>query len=259
MKVSLAAQTLSQSVADAIWFCCKDLNLEEFKDAEPTVEFIKCFDILFDLLNSKDASGKFSKAPIFAYNELYWRKNLRKCSAYIRSLRYEDGKSVFTARRRDAVFTGWLNNIEVIQRMFDDLVKTKKLSFLLVYRLSQDPLENFFGSIRSTLGHNNNPTVVQFQAAYKKMISGALNKTNLGNCIEDSLVLIHSDKHSQEVSESSEEGEGALQDISLFSSDLNEYSENILVYMSGYIQRVLILREKCKECHAYLQDESKTV
>ena len=126
MKVSYAAQTLSQSVANAIWFCCKDLNLEEFKDAEPTVEFIKCFDILFDRLNSKDASGKFSKAPIFAYNELYWRKELCKCSTYIRGLRYEDGKSVFTARRRVKVFTGWLNNIEVFQRMFDDLVKIKK-------------------------------------------------------------------------------------------------------------------------------------
>ena len=34
--------------------------------------------------------------------------------------------SVFTARRRVKVFTGWLNNIEVFQRMFDDLVKIKK-------------------------------------------------------------------------------------------------------------------------------------
>lgn len=37
MKVYLAAQTLSSSVADAIEFCDKILNLSEFKGLGPTV------------------------------------------------------------------------------------------------------------------------------------------------------------------------------------------------------------------------------
>ena len=40
-------------------------------------------------------------------------------------------------------------------------------SFILTYRLSQDPLENFFSCIRSasSLGNKNNQTVPQFISA----------------------------------------------------------------------------------------------
>jgi hypothetical protein len=41
MKVSLATQTLSRSVADAIKFCRTELELQEFQGSEPTEEFIR--------------------------------------------------------------------------------------------------------------------------------------------------------------------------------------------------------------------------
>ena len=53
MKVNLAAQTLSSSVADAIEYYNKKLNMENFKGSEATVTFIRTFDHLFDILNSK--------------------------------------------------------------------------------------------------------------------------------------------------------------------------------------------------------------
>jgi len=40
MKVNIAAQTLSSSVADAIDFC-RSLNLKGFEDSEATTEFIR--------------------------------------------------------------------------------------------------------------------------------------------------------------------------------------------------------------------------
>ena len=48
MKVSLATQTLSKSVADAIRFCREELHLAHFEGSEATEEFIrycgpKCF------------------------------------------------------------------------------------------------------------------------------------------------------------------------------------------------------------------------
>lgn len=52
MKVYLAAQTLSQSVADTLEFCMKDLKLTEFQRCEATIRFIRSIDILFDFLNS---------------------------------------------------------------------------------------------------------------------------------------------------------------------------------------------------------------
>ena len=47
MKVNLAAQVLSRSVADAISFCREDLQLPQFKGSEATVGFLKQFDLLF--------------------------------------------------------------------------------------------------------------------------------------------------------------------------------------------------------------------
>ena len=64
MKVSYAAQALSNSVATAIEHCDKVLKLPQFKGCEGTVKFIRTIDRLFDILNSKNPFGKGSKAPL---------------------------------------------------------------------------------------------------------------------------------------------------------------------------------------------------
>ena len=38
---------------------------------------------------------------------------------------------------------------------------------------------------RSCFGHNNNPTTTCFIAAFKRIVSGALNRAEAGNCIFD--------------------------------------------------------------------------
>ncbi|KMQ85163.1 thap domain-containing protein 9-like protein [Lasius niger] len=69
MKVALAAQTLSDSVADSIEFCDKYLNLVEFKGSEATVKFIRCINRIFDFLNSRNFFAKGFKAPLTKFNE----------------------------------------------------------------------------------------------------------------------------------------------------------------------------------------------
>uniref|UniRef100_A0A2S2QFJ3 THAP domain-containing protein 9 n=1 Tax=Sipha flava TaxID=143950 RepID=A0A2S2QFJ3_9HEMI len=58
MNVRLAAQTLSQSVADALTYL-KNTN-EDFKEAGPTIEFISFINYVYDILNSR---SRFSKSP----------------------------------------------------------------------------------------------------------------------------------------------------------------------------------------------------
>jgi hypothetical protein len=58
MKVNLAAQTISASVADAIEFCDLVLEIPAFHDSAPTVKFIRIFDHLFDIFNSRNPYGK---------------------------------------------------------------------------------------------------------------------------------------------------------------------------------------------------------
>ena len=46
MKVNLAAQSLSSSVADAIEYCATILKLPQFQGSEATVKFLRMFDHL---------------------------------------------------------------------------------------------------------------------------------------------------------------------------------------------------------------------
>ena len=54
MKVNLAVQVFSQSVANALEYCNLHLRLPQFQGAEATVEFIRHVDGAFDVLNSRN-------------------------------------------------------------------------------------------------------------------------------------------------------------------------------------------------------------
>ena len=60
MKVNLAAQTFSRSMAKALEFVSKDLP--KFSDVSATTEFIGIVDRLFDTLNSKNPFPKELKS-----------------------------------------------------------------------------------------------------------------------------------------------------------------------------------------------------
>ena len=68
MKVSFATQTLSSSVASAIEFCHDEHQLSEFVGSEAICEFIRWFDLIFDLCNSKFVTTKGYKSPISCNN-----------------------------------------------------------------------------------------------------------------------------------------------------------------------------------------------
>lgn len=52
LKVKLATQQLSNSVADALEFCSSTLQIEKVKECEGTVNFINIMNNIFDILNS---------------------------------------------------------------------------------------------------------------------------------------------------------------------------------------------------------------
>uniref|UniRef100_A0A2H8TGP6 THAP domain-containing protein 9 n=1 Tax=Melanaphis sacchari TaxID=742174 RepID=A0A2H8TGP6_9HEMI len=58
MKVRLATQVFSNSVADALEYCCKDLKNKLFENAEATIEFCRRINNIFDLLNSRNFLSK---------------------------------------------------------------------------------------------------------------------------------------------------------------------------------------------------------
>ena len=95
MKVNLAAQTLSSSVADAIEFCNRDLQLPQFAGSAATVCFIRVIDRLFDMLNSRNPCAMSRKAPLRASNQRFWEPFLEDARLYLIRL-----KDVHSGERR---------------------------------------------------------------------------------------------------------------------------------------------------------------
>jgi hypothetical protein len=176
MRVYLATQVLSNSVADAIEFCDKDLKLSQFLDSDGTCEYLRVFNTAFDLLDSKVPFSKGSKMPLRIDNKDLWISYFKQIDIFIRGLNHEtlttskqqpntkkskrDLRVVAGPRKKG--FIGFLINIQSYQAIFKLYVEEKQfLKYILGHKLSQDHLEMMFGTVRSSLGLNNNPTVTQ--------------------------------------------------------------------------------------------------
>ncbi|GFN81903.1 THAP domain-containing protein 9 [Plakobranchus ocellatus] len=64
VKVNLAAQSFSASVADALEYCQDGLHLLDFQNVQGTVRFLRFVNHLFDVLNSRNQYAKGMKGPL---------------------------------------------------------------------------------------------------------------------------------------------------------------------------------------------------
>ena len=119
MKVKLAAQTLSSSVADALEFCEKDANLPEFRNCSATVEFIRFVDRMFDFLNSRHLLMVGFKQPIKKENFQYLKKNAYQIANYFLNLRDMNGQALVKGKRKTFIigFVSTAKSVLCIMRM----------------------------------------------------------------------------------------------------------------------------------------------
>ncbi|KAL3212129.1 hypothetical protein MRX96_000772 [Rhipicephalus microplus] len=102
---------------------------------------------------------------------------------YIRGLTDGSGVPIFRTPRRTP-FLGFLATIESVIGLASALLLSDNapLRYFLTYKLSQDHIELFFAAVRSKEGWNNNPTVSQFVAAYKRLVTHNQVKGGRRNC-----------------------------------------------------------------------------
>ena len=184
MNVKLAAQLLSESVATSLRYCLEE-NINEFSGCEGTIDFIVLFNNLFDILSSRNWKSCGYKRPVQKRNIEQIKDFLVKAETYIRSLKFSDGQDIIKTKRKTG-FLGFLFCIRSLQIIYERYISASDapLTFLLTYKLSQDHIELFFGQIRSMGGNNNNPTVKQFSAAYKKLlVQNNIMDVVKGNCL----------------------------------------------------------------------------
>ena len=184
MKVNLAAQVFSSSVAAALEYCANALKMKQFNGCDATVKFIRTIDRLFDILNSRNPFAKGFKSALRKANKAVWYPFLEVASNYILGLKSSTGQLMYQTRRKTA-FIGFLIAIAIaiVRGIFMHLIEKAEapLKYILTYKFSQDHLELFFGAIRSAGGFNKNPTTQQFTAAYKRLLLRSSIQVGNGN------------------------------------------------------------------------------
>lgn len=144
MKVRLATQVFSTSVANALQFCREELKLPEFKDCEATIKAVQIFNNLFDIFNSKTMKQFSFKQPVNSCNYLQIFQYLDICKKYIANVKINRAGDLIIHSNRKIVFWGFIICIESLKGMYlEACQKTKLLTHIPLYRTSQDHLELF--------------------------------------------------------------------------------------------------------------------
>lgn len=281
MKVKLAAQTFSNSVADAIEFCTDDLELKDFENSKATTTFIRNINNIFDILNSRSLLARGHKKPVTEKNfgeKLFF---LQQMYDYIASINI-DGINIIDSQRK-AGFLGFLVCIKSLIFLYQEFVKgNKDFKFLCTYKLSQDHLEYFFSSIRAKGGFNNNPSARQFKSAFKKLlVHGELKHITSGNCIPltdipiltytkpEILINLSTDRHSLLNDIERDNTSQQHLDYNVIDNDhdyladpsrLTEFAKSVITYIAGFVVRSVAKTVKCQHCLSVLrQDKFKSL
>ena len=274
MKVNLAAQTLSSSVADALEYCEGKLHdMPQFNGCGPTVKFIRVFDRLFDVLNSRNPRANSFKAPIRKTNYEFVKKFLDNACEYIKGLKGPDGRPILQSKRKTG-FLGFLLCVKAVHGLAKDLVcgENPVLKYLLTYKMSQDHLELFFGAVRASGGWNDNPTAMQFRSAYKQLMMRHNITGGRGNCVPQDDTEMLSNVEDQNSGQSSTI---EIEDVTIARRydlelrpkpvandhdycdvpnlmELSEFKSSAISYIAGYVVRMVERKIHCLKCLAAL-------
>ncbi|KAJ4920938.1 hypothetical protein JOQ06_016533 [Pogonophryne albipinna] len=270
MKVNLAAQLFSSSVADALEYSEKELKYPQFTGSAATVQFLRTIDAAFDVLNSRNPLGRGHKAPIKPATKHRAIGILLEAESLLRGLKMKgkDNKLVpLHATQKKTPICGFIACGRSVIGIYEDLVEqpAAPCRYLLTYKLSQDHLELFFSAIRARGGYNNNPNVRQFRGAYKRLLVRHQVKKGTGNCLlRDNTTILDSTLANinmarrlgiEPVEEIVTEDDtlANLPDV----NHLSEYKEAAISYIAGFIVKKIEQKVTCMPCsHALTSADS---
>lgn len=150
------------------------------------------------------------------------------------------------------------------------MVEPDYSNYTPVYRLSQNHLELFFGSVRAMGGHNNNPTARQFWSAYRKLVirQNNIEHFNTSNCIpldhidilyyssSDPIKVINNSSNNNYYIIVSEENSiiynHFVSDHDYITCQNNythsDFSKEVIIYIAGFVVHKLTSVLSCEPC-----------
>lgn len=267
MKVRLAVQLLSASVADALAYCEEQLHLSQFKGCQATIKFINIINNCFDILNSRSLVSPGYKKSLCKKNIDNTKTFIENAIKYFTELKFIDGELLINSKRKTG-FVGLIVSLKSALSLYDSLVVDRgQLQYLPLYKISQDHLELYFSSIRSRGGWNNNPTARQFAAAYKWLtVRAEVRQGGVGNCIplEEIPILTESSRlkspeenlnftsphllHEEVLVPPPLESIWGDHDYIMNTDVLSNCSLQIIIYIAGFVTYQLKKSIQCEHC-----------
>ena len=251
MKVKYATHALSHTVAAAIsmYVSLGALPLS----AAGTAEFISMFDKIFDTLNSSSikCAAKLYRRAI-SESSVHQKFLTTEAIPFITSLKVINGATGADVTNSLKCLKGFLITLQGILILWSDLKNDHSFKFLLTRRLNQDPLENFFGSVRQQGGNSDNPTPAQFCRAFKKLFYDNFLVSSLGNCTADIDRMLVGTASQNVLSALSKTIPRAVDvditDYRSISIQENLVGINAVAYVAGYLLKKCFLKHNCQAC-----------
>ncbi|XP_063226617.1 uncharacterized protein LOC134533179 isoform X1 [Bacillus rossius redtenbacheri] len=187
MKVKNCTQVFSQRLSSTMRLLAEwgDFDGRLEKSAIDTADFLLFMDKLFDSVNGTRihaVEGKLLRCAVTARSPhvQFWRDAI----PVLESIQFTNGK---TSTRPPSV-KNWVRTVKGFLHIWDKLKEDFK--FLAPRNFNQDPLENFFGSVRSHGVRNINPTCSNFKSSFKGLLLNNLVSAHsvCSNCEDDDCI-----------------------------------------------------------------------
>lgn len=239
-----------------------------------TADLLLLFDSLFDSVNCNNYNkeeGKPYKTPVTRNSPhlKFWNKTLPvlKTMKYI----HNNGRELTVTS-----LISWIKTIEGFKHI-TRMLHAKGIQSILLRHFNQDPLENFFGAIRSHGYSNVMPNSAAFETAFKTLLINNITSPNSpqSNCEKDDNICLKSLKSFLKVNynkkkEAAEDGQIEIeaehlnieiintQMIIESSSRVNVEKCAAVAYCSGWmaIKAKKNVFKNCESCKSYLISES---
>lgn len=269
MCVKLAAQTLSNSVADSMEFL--KAECAQFEDVDGTVKYIRTINDIFDIMNSTKSSGATGfKRPISSSTHREFFERFDEAIAYFQQLRIDGEDHSVLSSASSKAFFGFHTCMISFKNLYGEYVESGRLTELITHRFSQDLIETLFSCIRAMHGFNDNPTAQQFEAAYRKLqIHNDVVCSGKANCIDKGIKILTVSSQ-RPVKRQNDEGDLVEIDTHLLehfedSLHASQYFDDAQNHSIAYIASVLETRLiggtvrkyiKCQQCiDAFVENE----
>lgn len=262
MKVRLAAELLSKSTASSLKFL-RENGQPGFENCEGTEEFCERMNDFFDIFNTgyKDTlqnnNNNIFKTPlnIDSGNEIF--KCLDETAEYVKKLKFQNTNVLDSTKKTG--FLGILINIHNLKAIYSELIVTSKLESIPTFHLSQDPLESFFGRVRSKCGFCTNPTIDQFKSAYRIIsINSEITSSHFANCADNLDIFTVSSAKKTSSQDVDTEKDIIFEEVSPNDILLDPCKEATIVKIASDIETGIHKANfKCSQCLDVLNENDK--